>query len=93
MSDGEGGYTQTVVSLNPPDWWAEIKPATARDLERVTSGTVLSTATHIITGRYRSDIDLQTRITFKGRLFSVTGRQNVDERDRELVLTAVEVVQ
>jgi SPP1 family predicted phage head-tail adaptor len=92
VPDGDGGFTHTYAPLVPPTWWVEIKPATARDLERIGSGTVLSTATHLVTGRYRSDVTTQTRLTFHERVFSVTGRMNPGERNRELVLVCVEVV-
>src|SRR5687768_11510280 len=92
VPDGDAGWTHSWVTLGSP-MRAEIKPATARDLERISAGTVLSIATHIITMDYRSDVTLQTRVLFDGRTFSVVGKFNPDERKIDLVLTCVEIVQ
>lgn len=92
VPDGDGGFTQTWTDLTPASMFAKIAPATARDLERVAAGTVLSTATHIVTLPYHPQITTLTRITFNGRNLSVTGVSNPDERNVELILTAVEVV-
>lgn len=92
VPDGDGGYTQVFANLDPPQMWAEIKPATARDLERVAAGTVLSTATHLITMRYHAGVTTQTRVLFDDRIFNVTGVANPEERNVELILTAVEIV-
>lgn len=90
VPDGEGGFTQTFTRL--ADVWAQIMPATARDLERVTAGTALSTATHVVTIRYRVGVTTQTRVIFGARIFQVTGVSNPEERNIELVLVCVEVV-
>lgn len=90
--DGQGGFTVSWTDLTPATWKVEIKPATARDLERVASGTVLSTASHVITGRYRDDVTPETRLIFNGRTFHVNGVANPEERDVTLVLTCTEVV-
>jgi SPP1 family predicted phage head-tail adaptor len=92
VPDGEGGFTQAREPLSPPDWYVEIKPATARDLERVVANTVQSTASHLVTGDYRPDVNTQTRVTFGARIFEVTGVQNPEERNRDLVLVCEEVV-
>ena len=92
VPDGDGGWTQAWTDLTPAEWRVSIAPATARDLERVAAGTVLSTASHLIRGRYHSGITTQTRMIFDGRTFSITGVQNIDELGVEMALTAVEVV-
>lgn len=92
LQDSDGGSTQTWTDLVPPAWTCRIAPATAAALERVAAGTVLATATQIITGPYRSDVTTQTRVLFNGRQFSVTGVANPEERNVELVLVCVEVV-
>lgn len=103
VPDGDGGYTQAWANLEPAVWNCSIDPATVRDLERVAAGTVLSSASHILKGRFHPQVTTKTRIT-KGprnadgtlpagsREFSVTGVQNLEERNIELWLTAVEVV-
>lgn len=92
VPDGDGGFTQTWTNLTPAIWDCSIEPATARDLERVTSGTVLSTATHVLKGRHHPGITTQTRITFKTRVFEVSGVSNPEERDIETVVIAEELV-
>lgn len=93
VPDGRGGYTQVPTPLSPSQVWAEIKPATARDLERRMASTVQSTASHIVTMRYHPQVNTTTRITFGTRVFNVTGVQNIDERNVELVIAVEEVVQ
>jgi SPP1 family predicted phage head-tail adaptor len=90
--DADGGFTQTWSMLSPPQVYARIQAATQRDLERVTAGTVLSTATHIVTMPYHPQVSTQTRVLVNGRTFSVTGVTNPDERNIDLVLTCTEVV-
>lgn len=90
IPDSDGGSTFTWASLATV--WAEIKPATARDLERVTAGTVLSTATHVVTLRHLVGVTTQTRVLFNDRVFQVTGVSDPEERHIELNLVCVEVV-
>jgi len=92
VPDGDGGYTSGYVPATPPVIDASIQAATARDLERVTAGTVLATATHLIRCRFHPEITTATRLTFKGRIFEVQSVQNVDERDIALVLICTEVL-
>jgi head-tail adaptor len=92
VPDGDGGWTTTFADLTPAQWYVSIEPATARDLERVAAGTVLSTATHIVRGRYHPGVTLATRMLFDDRTFSITGKANVEERGITMELTAVEVV-
>jgi head-tail adaptor len=98
VPDGDGGFTQTWAALSPPMVYAEIKPATARDLERVVSNVVQSTASHIVTCDYHSGITSQTRVSWTGprdgraHVGVVTGVQDPEERNVELVLAVEEVV-
>ena len=93
VPDGDGGFTNSWVDLAPPTWHCSIAPATAKDLERVANGTVLSTNTYIVKGRYRPDVVTTSRLVFNGRLFSITGASNPEERNITLELVAVEIVQ
>jgi head-tail adaptor len=88
--DGEGGWIEGWTDLTPPDWPIAVVPATVRDIERVAAGTVITSATHVITGRWRPDVSTATRILFEGRVFHITGIQNVDERDITMQLIAEE---
>lgn len=90
--DDEGGSTRTYVDLQPPAISVEIKAATAAALERVTSGTVLSIATHIISGPFHPQATTETRVLFNGRIFGVSGVTNVEERGIEMVLVCTETV-
>lgn len=92
IPDGDGDYTQSWTDLTPAAVSVRIQTATASALERITSGTVLSTATHIVTAPFHPQITTQTRILFNGRTFNVTGVTNPDEGDVELILVCAEVV-
>jgi head-tail adaptor len=96
VPDGEGGYTEGWAALDPAETWANIRPATARDAERLAGGTVLSTRTFVITIDYHPGITTATRVRFhdyhagKDRTFQVSSVQNPDEAYRDLVITADE---
>lgn len=92
VPDGDGGFTQPPIPLDPASRYAEIKPATARDLERVAAGTVLSTASHVVTMDYHAGVNTKTRIGFGSRTFSVTGVSNPEERNIDTVCVCVEMV-
>jgi len=97
VADGDGGFTEVITPLVPPTRRAEIKPATARDLERVTAGTTLSTESLLITMPFHPLVTTKTRVTWTdlaGRAHSanLTGVNNPEERCRELICVAVEVV-
>lgn len=92
VPDGDGGFTYPLTPLSPATAWAEIKPATSRDLERVTADTVLSTASHVITMDYHAGVTTKTRITFEGRVFNVTGVSDPEERHIDTIAVCVEVV-
>jgi SPP1 family predicted phage head-tail adaptor len=92
VPDGDGGYTQSWIDLSPAALSVRIAAPTARDLESLGPGTVVSTATHVITGPFHSGVTTKTRITFNGRLFQVIGVTNVEERGQEMVILANELV-
>jgi len=92
VPDGEGGYTQGWVDLAPAVWTVSIEVPSARDLERVAAGSVISQATRILRGLYRPDVTTKTRVLFNGRIFSVTAVNTVDERERWLELVCEELV-
>lgn len=92
IPDGDGGYTYGFTPADPPIVDASIQAAATRDLERVTGGTVLATATHLIRCRFHPGISVKTRLGFKGRSFEVQSVQNVDQRDIALILICAEVV-
>lgn len=89
-ADGDGGYTTTPVMLSPPYVYAAIQPASVRDLERVTAGTVTSTATHLVSMPYHPGVTTQTVITFGTRTFQVVGVTNPNEANIETIAQCVE---
>ncbi len=92
VPDGDGGYTQTWVDLNPLGVSAKITPATEAGLERVTSGTALSTASHVVIIPHHPGVTTKTRVTFGARTFYVVGVSNPEERNIETIIVASEVV-
>lgn len=90
--DGQGGWTQALTTLTPA-WYCAIRPASQRDLERVTSGTTITTATHVVEGDYRPDITTATQLLFNSRTLFVNDVKNVDERNVTLLLACSEVVE
>lgn len=92
VRDGKGGYTQTWTDASPATWRVAIEPASARELERLRVGTVISTATHIITGPYHSGVGIKTRLVFGARTFAVLGFGTEAERGRETQALCSELV-
>jgi head-tail adaptor len=98
IPDGDGGFTEGLSDLTPAYVQAHITPATARDLERAASGTVLASATHLITIPFHRGVTTETVVTYDdlvlGRLrtFNVTGLRNPDEANIILVLIAEELL-
>lgn len=93
--DGDGGAVQTWTDLTPALWRCSIAAPIARDLrdlERLTAGTVLSTATYVIKGRYHPGLTTLCRGIFRDRTLQFTSVINHEERNRETHALAVEVV-
>lgn len=91
VPDGDGSYTTAWTDIGTA-LYCEVKPATQRDLERATAGTVLSTATFIITGPYVELVNTKSRAIFDGRIFSVVGKSTPNEEKIEMILPCVELV-
>jgi head-tail adaptor len=91
VPDGDGGYTTDYAPADPPFVDASIESARASALERVTAGTVLATATHLIRTRFHPGISSDTRLVFEGRHFEVQSVLNVDQRDIALILICAEI--
>jgi len=89
--DGDGGYTEGWSPLDPSIVDVSIQAASTRDLERVTGGTVVATASHLIRMRFHPGVNTETRITFRGRHFAVDSVQNVEERDVALIVICTEI--
>ena len=88
VPDGEGGYTQTPVPLSPATWYVRIRPATAKDAERLTAGTVLTHVSHVVHGRYHPGVTTRSRMLWKGHTYQITSVVNDESRGREMELVA-----
>jgi len=92
VPDGDGGFTQTWSDLTPASVWAAIERASARSLERVAAGTVLSSATDLVTIRYHPQVTTQTRVLVNGRTLNVVSVQPIAQNWQQ-ILVCTEVVQ
>lgn len=92
VPDGEGGTVDTWAPLDPPELYAHINRATARDLERSAGGAVLATASHVIEVPYHPQVTVHTRIVHGARIFQVTAVRDPDEAHRDLVIVAEELL-
>jgi len=90
--DGDGGITENWIDLDPATWDVAILPATVRDLERDTAGTIVAAATHIVRGRYRGDVHIDGRMLYQGREFRITGVNNLEERGITMELFCIETL-
>jgi SPP1 family predicted phage head-tail adaptor len=90
--DGDGGFTQSWTDCAPPALFVSIVDATAALLERVAGGTVIATATHIVSGPYHPQVTTQTRAVFDGRTFQVGNVIDREQRHQEMVLVCTELV-
>ena len=76
VPDGDGGVIQGWDDLDPATVKASITPASARDLEKIASGTVITQATHVITIPYHAaGHDADARRVSRAHVFP-------DERDQ-----------
>lgn len=96
IADGDGGFTESWTALIPATVWASVRPAPAREMERLFSNTIAAIATDIVTIRYHSGVTTKTRITFvDGRFVThylhVRGIQNPNRHDECLMLACEEV--
>ncbi len=70
--------------------WAEIKPLSAR--EAMVAQQSQATTTHKIIILYRPGITPDMQALYNGRTFRFDSVINLDEANRQLVITAMEVV-
>jgi hypothetical protein len=86
---GIGAYRHLVtvehpsVVVDPPVWYCSLQPAAA-----VSDGI----AAFYLRGRFHPGITIETQLHFEGRKFQVQSVSDLDERHREIQITAVEVV-
>ncbi len=87
ITDG-GEVTETATTFATV--WAEIKPLSAR--EDWIAKQSQATTTHKITILYMPDITNEMQATYEGRIFRFDSVQNLDEANRQLLITATEVM-
>lgn len=93
MPDGDGGYTESWVNLNPPQVWAEIVPASARAIERLTASVaVQAVATHVVTLPYHPQLTVTSKLLFGTREFQIHDVANLDEVNTTHVLICSEIL-
>jgi len=97
VADGGGGYTEALAALDPPMVWGEIVTATASDLERRAVGTVIASASHLVTIPFHREVTTETVVTWtdtaqRTHTANVLSLNNTDQRGRELVLVCEEIV-
>jgi SPP1 family predicted phage head-tail adaptor len=91
IPDGAGGYTHVWTDLQPARWYVSVAPLPVGDLERTSAGgSVMTTGTHVVRGRYHPGVTTKTRMLFNGKTYSITGTRTPDERGIFMELAAVE---
>lgn len=92
VPDGQGGYTPNWLALDPPQMWASIEGPPGED-EAVAGNVERARVSHTVEMDYHPDVTLQSRIVLEdGRILSVRGLVNVEERSIELVLSCEEII-
>jgi len=87
--DGHGGYTETWAALAPSPWYVRLQPATARDAERLTAGTVLTHVSYLVHGDWHPAVTTQARmIDSAGRIYQITSAIDLEHRGLEMELVA-----
>ena len=89
--DPEGGYSETWLPLDPPTWYCSIREASARDLERISSGLTSQVATHLLRGRYHAQLGPDCQVTFRGRVFMVSSVHDADQQQIDIDVVAREL--
>lgn len=93
VPDGQGGFTRAPVTL-ADHVLAEIKAATARELERVVANSVQSSASHLVTIDYVPGVTTESQAVFHDsvgdRTFSISGIEDPEEQHVELILACEE---
>jgi SPP1 family predicted phage head-tail adaptor len=85
-STGFSGTWTTYASV-----WASVSPAKAGQQERIAAMTTETPITHLVEMDYRDDLRSTHRVLLNGtRALYVVGQQNVDERNKTLLLSCEE---
>lgn len=90
-ADGAGGSSRSWSDVATV--WAELVPyRVSRGDERVLAEQLQAEVTHRVSLRYRSDVTVDMRISYAGRLFNIRSVTNVGEADVLLDLLVEEGV-
>ena len=89
--DGSMGSSQSLTWANVEDtWWANIRHLSSREM--VNAQGVAADATHQITMRYYSSLTPKHRILYGSRVFNISSINNINERNRTMVVIVSEDV-
>ena len=86
VQDEQGGISRTWAEMVHA--WAEITALNAS--ENTGQPQVRGMATHAIRTRYVASVSPEMRVVFRGRVFNITGVQDIDERGKVMVLSVTE---
>jgi SPP1 family predicted phage head-tail adaptor len=86
VSDGQGGFTETWNDGSTV--WASIEPL--KGYEKVQAMQMQSPQTHKVTMRYTAEVTAASRIRYGDRIFWVKEVLDPEERQRFLILKAIE---
>jgi head-tail adaptor len=97
VADGDGGYVETWVALNPREAHVDIHAAPGRTGERRIANTTVAQGTHEVIMRFHPQVTTRTRISWTDRAgtvrrINVVDVNDLDEMGVELRLTCVEVI-
>lgn len=67
-----------------------VKPVTGREVQRLEQ--VVAGVTHTVQLRYVPDLNPKDRLMFGTRILNIEVAQNVEERNREMLLLCIEEV-
>ena len=88
VSDGQGGFTETWPDGSTV--WASIEPL--KSYERFQAMQMAVPETHRITMRYTDEVTEASRIRYGDRIFWVKETNDPEERQRFLIIKALERV-
>ncbi len=90
IDDGRGGKKpdQTTPWVDVVSVWAEIKPATGREL--FLADMIKERVTHKLMIRYTTAINNTMRLLYQGRIFEVSSVVDMEERKKFLRIMAFE---
>lgn len=97
VADGDGGWTQPLIALDPADWRCAIEAASVSSAERSFADTVIAQASYIMRGRFHSGITTKTQVQWTDRAGAVHTANVIDVDDPEgagveTVIAVVEVM-